>query len=445
MKNLLEKFFHCYLAERNLEATLEFLTDHIISIGTGEHEIARGKTELRSLLECEFKELPNPLKYEIYNFTEIKEADNVWNLFANLRVWMEHEDGEPEMQSRFTCTCIRRNSEWKISSLHMSTPAQEQEENSFFPLHYGKKAIGKMSSDSSEKLLELISEVLPGGIMGGYLEKGFPMYIINDKMLDILGYSYEELIAATDEKMLNTIYIDDRARVEKGIYEQFEKKNEYEIEYRAVAKNNRLIWVNDIGKKIITKDGREAMISIMTDITERKERETQLCNYAERDSLTYLYNRRKAMSLIEEELVQNNKGILFICDIDNFKNINDTRGHVVGDKVLVQLASIMQKQAGEASIIGRLGGDEYILFFPEKVAQDDVVKLMRVIQKEFIDYMRELAPELNVSLSIGGTVRSATEDVEALYVKADAALYRAKQKKGEYFESLVLDQASDLA
>lgn len=120
-------------------------------------------------------------------------------------------------------------------------------------------------------------------------------------MLEILGYTYEELIAVTDEKMMNVIYTADQQRVEESIMEQMQEKNEYEIVYRVVGKNNRLIWVNDIGKKIITNDGRKAMISIMTDITEQLKREEILKHEAEYDSLTGLNNRKNAVSLMEKE------------------------------------------------------------------------------------------------------------------------------------------------
>lgn len=78
-----------------------------------------------------------------------------------------------------------------------------------------------------------------------------------EKMLEILGYTYEELIAVTDEKMMNVIYTADQQRVEESIVEQIQEKNEYEIVYRVVGKNNRLIWVNDIGKKSLQMMGEK--------------------------------------------------------------------------------------------------------------------------------------------------------------------------------------------
>lgn len=69
MRELLEQFFRHYLRERNLEDTLALLTDQVISLGTGEQEVARNKEELRALMECEFKEMPQPLDYELFNYT----------------------------------------------------------------------------------------------------------------------------------------------------------------------------------------------------------------------------------------------------------------------------------------------------------------------------------------------------------------------------------------
>ena len=105
------------------------------------------------------------------------------------------------------------------------------------------------------------------------------------------------------------------------------------------------------------------MISIMTDITEQLKREEILKYEAGYDSLTGLNNRKNAVSLMEKEFNRKAGGYFFICDVDNFKSVNDTKGHLFGDNVLIKLADIMRKQAGDKSILARLGGDEYILFF----------------------------------------------------------------------------------
>lgn len=430
MRKLLDEFFQHYLEERNLEATLELLTEDVFTIGTGEHEIARDKNEFRRLLASEISQLPHPLEYEVFGYTEHAFGNDVMNFLTELTMKLHPEDGGLQMRCRFNGTCVKQDGKWKFANLHMSTAEPEQKDESFFPLYFGKDTVRKISTESGEKLMELISDTLPGGIMGGYLEEGFPLYTVNEKMLDILGYSYEELLEETKEKMINIVCPDDRVRVEKSILAQLTKKNEYEVEYRAVGKNDKLIWINDVGRRIVTGDGRQAMISIMTDISDRIKREAKLKEEAEQDPLTKLNNRKTAVRCIKEEFEKYDGGCLFICDVDNFKTINDTKGHAEGDNVLKKLADIIREHAVAGSIAARLGGDEYIVFFPETVCLENAISIMRAIQEKFLDYMRETSPDLDISLSVGGTQRKKKEDIKILYSDADWALYQAKQNKG---------------
>ncbi len=431
MRELLETFFRHYLGERNLEATLELVTENVISLGTGEQEVAKNKEELRKLMTCEFSVMPDPLEFTLQNYMETQLTPDVFSVFTNVLAKLNTEKDHVELYTRLTCICCREKEVWKIASLHMSTPSDIQEEHEFFPLRYGRTVEAKMSVDSNAKLMELVAESIPGGIMGGYLEEGYPLYTIDDKMLNILGYTYEELVAATGEKMLEFIYKEDRQWVEDSIAKQFAEKGSYEIDYRAVGKDNRILWVNDIGRKIITDDGREAMISIITDITERVEREKQLTREAHRDSLTGLYNRKKAISMIEEAFGEGSTGILFICDVDNFKSINDTRGHAEGDKVLIELAKQLKEYTRGMAIAARLGGDEYMLYCPDASLKAPVIEKMKQVQSEFMSRMQEHYPDLHISISVGGTVRKKGEDFKTLYSRADEALYLAKHRKGE--------------
>lgn len=432
MRSFLEKFFTSYLKERNFDATLACVTDNIISIGTGEQEVAKSKAELGALLQEEFEQMPEPLWYEISNYEEISlGSEDVKSAFANIYVKLVDDGDIIDLYTRLLCTCCKVDGDWKLAAVHMSTPTATQEQCEFFPLRYSRMTNNKMSHKANEKLMELISKSLPGGIMGGYLEEGFPLYTINDKMLEILGYTYDELIDATDEKMTNIIYGGDRNRVEESINAQFELCNEYEVEYRVIGKGGRIIWVNDIGKKIVTDDGREAMISIMTDITERVEREGILIKEANADALTGLYNRRKVISVIEEALGLEQSGSLFICDVDNFKSLNDTKGHIEGDKVLVKLAEYMRKYIKKSGIAARLGGDEFLLFFPGTDGDNqDMIDIVKSIQTDFVSYVKQNYSDLDVSLSAGGVKANQGDNFQTLYRRADDALYIAKKTKG---------------
>lgn len=201
------------------------------------------------------------------------------------------------------------------------------------------------------------------------------------------------------------------------------------MEYRIVGKGGRIIWVSDIGKKIKSEDGRDAMISIMTDVSDRIERENQLIKEAQLDPLTGLYNRKRAISLIEADFLKEKSGTLYICDVDNFKSMNDTKGHLAGDRALIHLAKLIRHYADENCVTARLGGDEFMLYFTED-AEKKGADVIGKIQKEFAIAMKTSNPDLDITISAGGALRNAGEDFKDLYKKADTALYLAKKEKG---------------
>ena len=436
IKELINGFFDSYLVKRDIDKTMELLSDDIISIGTGEQEVAVGKEQLMSLMMDEFCQMPDPLEYEMSGFMAVKNNSTAYTVFANVLARIDDSaSGEVfELKTRFTASCCLTDDGWRIVMLHMSTPTQAQEEEEFFPLQYGRKVVSKMSQHSNAQLAELITKALPGGVMGGYLEEGYPLYTINNKMLDILGYTYDELVDATDDKMINIIYGPDRESVEESIAAQIEKNGEYETEYRIVRRDGSLLWINDMGRKITTEDGRDAMISVMTDITPRMEREAKLKEEASTDPLTGLYNRKEAIRLIESHFSSGEKGVLAICDIDNFKSLNDTEGHIHGDEVLVKLADIMRmmNDTGDGNIVfSRLGGDEYIIFFPEHYTKRSAVEIISTIKNMFGEYVSERYPDLSISISAGVAERRPSEAFKSIYRRADEALYMAKRRKNE--------------
>ena len=436
IKELINGFFDSYLVKRDIDKTMELLSDDIISIGTGEQEVAVGKEQLMSLMMDEFCQMPDPLEYEMSGFMAVKNNSTAYTVFANVLARIDDSaSGEVfELKTRFTASCCLTDDGWRIVMLHMSTPTQAQEEEEFFPLQYGRKVVSKMSQHSNAQLAELITKALPGGVMGGYLEEGYPLYTINNKMLDILGYTYDELVDATDDKMINIIYGPDRESVEESIAAQIEKNGEYETEYRIVRRDGSLLWINDMGRKITTEDGRDAMISVMTDITPRMEREAKLKEEASTDPLTGLYNRKEAIRLIESHFSSGEKGVLAICDIDNFKSLNDTEGHIHGDEVLVKLADIMRmmNDTGDGNIVfSRLGGDEYITFFPEHYTKRSAVEIISTIKNMFGEYVSERYPDLSISISAGVAERRPSEAFKSIYRRADEALYMAKRRKNE--------------
>lgn len=290
---------------------------------------------------------------------------------------------------------------------------------------------------SGKKLFELISEALPGGIIGGYVEEDYPLYTINGKMLDILGYTYEEFVEATDEKVVHTICEEDRESVLSEITEQLAQKMEYELEYRVVGKENRLIWVHDIGKKIIVDNGREAIISILTDISERKEKEVEKENNSYRletlaytDTLTGMKNRvafREAMTICEEYP----RAACIVADINNLKLCNDRYGHAEGDKIITDAAECIREAFEPLGECYRIGGDEFCVLIHESDKNEIQMGLERI---------RELVAQKNkqrvmpLTIAAGYALRAGmAENMQHLFKRSDEMMYDVKYSMKKEF------------
>lgn len=119
-------------------------------------------------------------------------------------------------------------------------------------------------------------------MMGGYLEPGFPLYYVNNYMLDYLGFTYDEFVDATGGLVTNCMHPEDRGRADAQVKKQFAAGLPYEIRYRMLKKDGSYIWVNDVGKKALSEDGREICISVIRDISAEVEARERLEKQAAR-------------------------------------------------------------------------------------------------------------------------------------------------------------------
>ncbi len=134
------------------------------------------------------------------------------------------------------------------------------------------------------------------------------------------------------------------------------------------------------------------------------------------DSLTGAYNRRIIETI-------NNCSIMVMCDIDNFKNINDTYGHDIGDEVIKKVSDIISSNIRSNDYICRYGGDEFLIAFT-KCDSNIAKERMEKIQKDIL-MLIEL-PNCDVTISVGISRYSTTEDIKILIKEADYALYESK-------------------
>ncbi|CAH1201987.1 hypothetical protein PAECIP111891_01873 [Paenibacillus allorhizoplanae] len=171
---------------------------------------------------------------------------------------------------------------------------------------------------------------------------------------------------------------------------------------------------------ILDEHGNASFIfSVTRDITERKQHENILYNYAYQDDLSNLFNRRYLLEHVVEPPT------IYLMDLDNFKNINDTFGHQAGDSVLVEVACRLIEVFGDSRYsLVRLGGDEFVVVdsIPSTLIEETAEQLSGLFHEPF----RVDEHAVKVSVSIGIAKRKQDETIQDLLKQADIALYTAK-------------------
>lgn len=174
------------------------------------------------------------------------------------------------------------------------------------------------------------------------------------------------------------------------------------------------------------KQNLEQQLQEMTRIIERQQK---MITLAKRDPLTGLRNRQGVPELVNASLRAHCEGLFFIMDLDNFKCINDTYGHMEGDRMLIKFAKALKEVMDPKDIIARLGGDEFAVFSPKQYNTDEVKsrarRFIRQIERSLTVPGR--AVQVTVSMGIANAPHDGTT-YEALYGNADRALYGVKNE-----------------
>lgn len=156
----------------------------------------------------------------------------------------------------------------------------------------------------------------------------------------------------------------------------------------------------------------------------------QIGELARRDELTGLYNRRHLFEVLDQECerVRRKHETFCICiaDIDFFKNVNDSRGHQVGDQVLRKVGNVIQDRLRSMDCIGRYGGEEFLIILPQTSLEGAVTKAENIRQQvENLSFTHH-EEVFNVTLSIGVAEHKLNENIDDTILRADEALYQAK-------------------
>ena len=212
-----------------------------------------------------------------------------------------------------------------------------------------------------------------------------------------------------------------------------------EIEFRLSDAAGRYRWCRLRASSQFDAAGRVSrVIGMLADVDEQKRAEEALQYQAERDELTQLYNRRTARRLIEaileEPCVQGYRALM-VLDVDDFKKINDSNGHMFGDSVLKAVADILTRQFRSEDVLARIGGDEFLLFMSHVPDVKTVETRMAMVLDSIQDMCLKQGMVIHPSCSIGAAFQPIDgNDFNTLFQRADAAMYGAKGKGKSCFQ-----------
>ena len=308
------------------------------------------------------------------------------------------------------------------------------------------KAIGISKDISEQKRLESsyqnerkLQEIMNAGFLSV-----FEVNVTQNRMILIDKEAAAKLSSSPEEGVYDEILQAALSKIhpdfQKKVYEKMNCRalhlaymrgiHTCNVEYR-LKRKGCYHWIN-ASIQLLKKDSSADIFArvFLKDIQAQKEKEEKLQKEVHIDALTGAYNRKGIITHIEELLRQNPEAIsaCVSLDIDNFKEVNDTFGHLYGDAVLSETAKKIQKLCRSDTLIGRLGGDEFVAFFPRLQSEEVLMHAAERLQTALVNTYTSGSHMVKTSVSMGISFypRHGTTFTE-LYDKADIAMYHCKR------------------
>jgi len=282
-------------------------------------------------------------------------------------------------------------------------------------------------------------EVFENAVEGMFrLAKDGSYLKVNPALVRMLGYPSPESFILNMNEGRNFLYVDQRRRAEYIRLMQ-ERGTATNFESQIHCKNGKVIWISENVRATYNSDGTFRYFEgSVEDITARKYYEAQLAFHASYDELTGLPNRYSLFELLRRAIVaagqKQHLVAVAIIDLDQFKLINDSLGHNIGDHLLKKVAARLKSVLRDGDVVTRFGGDEFVLVldqFDESLISHIMPKLLQTISTPIIIGDREF----NITCSIGFSLYPIDGgDVESLLKNANAAMHHAKEQGRNNFQ-----------
>jgi diguanylate cyclase (GGDEF)-like protein/PAS domain S-box-containing protein len=275
---------------------------------------------------------------------------------------------------------------------------------------------------------------------------------VNRSLCEIVGYDERELL---ESEVRRVTHRDDLVALEEQL-QRFTAGSisSHQAELRYCHKSGKEVWAH-LGVSLVRDGGSSPLHLIfqIQDITDRKRAEEQLLHDAFHDALTGLPNRALFMDHVKMAIQRSRRSgdrlfaALFL-DLDRFKIINDSLGHMVGDQLLVGIAHRLEACLRPGDTVARLGGDEFTILLEDLTTMEDATDVARRVQEAVTQPFNIGGHEVFTTASIGIALsNTGYERAEDLLRDADTAMYRAKmegKKRHVVFDKAMHDRAMEL-
>ena len=291
-----------------------------------------------------------------------------------------------------------------------------------------KKAMLKMLEESEERFKSSFHQSAIGMAL---IDSKQEILQVNDAFCSMLGYDENELLTTL---LLKRLAVEDTL-INKHYHQQLviAEIEHYQVEQRYLRQDGSTLWgLLNVSAVRHDKSFVHAMVQIQ-DVTEARDLSSKLTYQASHDSLTELINRREFETQIKQLLESNSinnhaEHALLYIDLDQFKVINDTCGHIAGDELLRQIASVMNETVRQTDTLARLGGDEFgvLMRFCSLEQSQRLAESLRQQVEEFRFVWDNQVFNLAVSIGIS-SINQTTNNITEIMRRADTACYMAKE------------------
>lgn len=401
---ILKNFCYADFVERDPQKAADFLTEDILWFGLSEKEDVHSREEAFRYISGEVARNPEP--YRIEYIHEHVTATSEETSSALLKIIVSFRG--VQLLCRVSASTRQENGSSKIAVLHLSLSNRVWQDEEYFPL----TDVGEREKALREQLL---NETVAGGMIGCYLEPGYPLYFVNERMPEVLGYgSPQEFVQAVSGKVINTIHPDDRVMVDYEVRRQLERGGEYSIEYRMQKKDGSYIWIHEIGRTTGAEGGRKAVMCVHSDITEQRlaqqalavsqSKLTAVIQYANLQTWEYDADQKKAYVTDCSRGTYQTEHI-----IENFPDSIIEQGYIHPEDIerycrMHNALKCGEKECEEQIRIRRANSEEYSWIFCKYInVFGDLGKQGRAIgMAQSLDQYKELEQQFAISASQTG-------------------------------------------